>query len=100
MTAARILPVSILAAVLAVLTLAPSAWSSGWVLWLADVRPVPNNPDMSSFHWNAVTTASTQSDCAVLANAANADLKQSQPTANARYTCFPVTVDPRGPSLE
>jgi len=94
---AAIYAVMMLAALLVVLTPLSASAECAWVMWLRDFRTVPNNPEMSSIHWTAVTGTKTQQDCDELAAAGNADLKKTFPTDNnARYTCLPDTVDPRG----
>jgi hypothetical protein len=92
----RTFVVPLLAALLAVLTLASSAWAAcAWVLWTTTTVRSINYEEtlpMDSF------VTKDECDLAYMRASAKAKKdKQSAPERDWFFVCLPDTVDPRGP---
>jgi len=83
--------VTILAALLAVLTLASSAWAEyAWVVWVTVAQADPHSKRQVLRSWEVIRGTDTRQDCENLARE-----YQSKAAKNAMFSCLPDPVDPR-----
>lgn len=91
---ARAFTVTMLGALLAVLTLAPTAGAEcAWVLWLT-IRELDGRGGEDVSILEAYTT---KKECDQAESRERADLKKEPVKYRYRVICLPDTVDPRGP---
>jgi hypothetical protein len=84
---------TVLASLLVVLTLASSAWAEcAWVMCVVTAKSDPRFRGEVVRSWQPIRGTDTLQNCEELASE-----YQSKAAKNAMFSCFPDTMDPRGP---